>query len=799
MGRRMILFIIVLAAAAITGPRPVPSALAGELEVFRGQSDGQPADGRIEIQAVVAETEKPLEGASVVWQLRINSGKNDKTTSTTDARGRAVLQWPKGAIVNSLSVTVHKAGFVPYNLRADDNAQPIQLPVLKVLKLVRGIAVGGVLKDESGKPVAGASIRLYAPSNEANVPFFRFTLAEITSDREGRWRFDDAPANLAGVGVGIKAPRFLSLSGVPSRNLSFVTVLKRGFTVKGRVLDTGGKALAGANVSGANFFASEPMTKTDAHGEFVLENCPGGVAVVTVGAEGYAPDLREIHAEDQPTLEFRLGPGHTVRGKIVDKDGRPVPGATVAVSAWRTHRSLNFRVQAGQDGRFEWRGAPEDVVHYDVFKKGYMSRRRVALAATGAEHLVNLVPELIMSGRVTDAATGKPIPSFQVIRGLLLANNPRVVWMPRDSTQCKDGRFSVTQNEPYEGYAIRIQAPGYKPADSRVFKPDEVAPACEIALTLSDASDRLTGVVLRPDGKPAAGADVALATTNHPLVFERELVSFGRNNGMSLAKTGPDGRFSFDLPEGPYLVAALSDDGYAEATPAEFVKSRILNLVRWGKIRGEARIGRKQAADQIVSVVRRDRNLGPAHSFHNFETQTDARGRFVFERVIPGPSEVARVVVTELGNGSSQHMGCWQEPLDIVPGETTLARIGGKGRPVIGRIKLPVATAKQLDWRQNRPATLEKTGVGNLVRGGVEEDLHRFDRFAASLDKDGRFRIDDVPPGHYELSVTIDAPPAADKPGPAQELGRVKVSVEVPAGDEDLPVDLGEIVGSVGG
>ena len=522
-------------------------------------------------------------------------------------------------------MTVHKVGFVPYNLRSDDNTQPIRLPVLKVLKLVPGITVGGVLKDESAKPVAVRSITLYAPSSESDVSFFRFTLAEITTDQEGRWRFDDAPANLAGVSVGIKAPRFLSLSGAPSRNLSFVTVLKRGFTVKGRVLDTGNKALAGANVSGANYFESEPMTKTDTHGEFVLENCPGGVAVVTVQAEGYAPDLREIHAEDQPTLEFRLGPAHTLRCKIVDKDGKPVPGATVAVSSWRTQQSLDFRVQTGQDGRFEWRAAPEDVVHYDVSKKGFMSRRRVAIAATGAEHLVNLVPELIMSGRVTDAATGKPIPSFQVIRGLLLASNPSVVWMPRDAIQCKDGRFSVTQREPYEGYAIRIQAPGYKTADSRVFKPDEVAPACDIALTPSDASDRLTGVVLRPDGKPAAGADVALATTNHPLVFERELVRFRRNSETPLAKTGPDGRFSFDLPEGPYLLAALSDDGYAEATPAEFANSRTLTLVRWGKIRGEARIGRKQAADQIVSVVRRDRQPGPLHSFHNFETHTDAR------------------------------------------------------------------------------------------------------------------------------------------------------------------------------
>ena len=72
---------------------------------------------------------------------------------------------------------------------------------------------------------------------------------------------------------------------------------------------------------------------------------------------------------------------------------------------------------------------------------------------------------------------------------------------------------------------------------------------------------------------------------------------------MSFAKTGPDGRFSFTKPTGPFLVAATSDDGYGEATPESMAKSGALVLEAWGKINGEARIGREPAANQVVSFA----------------------------------------------------------------------------------------------------------------------------------------------------------------------------------------------------
>ena len=403
---------------------------------------------------------------------------------------------------------------------------------------------------------------------------------------------------------------------------------------------------------------------------------------------------------------------------------------------------------------------------------------------------------------MTDAATGRPMPAFRVIRGLVFANNPRVSWMVQDGSEFTDGRYTVKHSEPYAGYAVRIEAAGYKPAESRVFRPGEENPTFDFALSRAQAADLLTGIVLGPDGRPAAGAEVALATRDHPLVFENEQFTFGRGNGMSFAKTGPDGRFTFDAPGGPFLLAATSDDGYAEAKPDDFAKSGTLAMKAWGKVSGQAMIGRKPAANELISFSLRDiTSINTAvHAFHHISARTDAQGRFSFDRVIPGQSEVARVVVTDFGNGMQQHMGCWQEPVDVAPGQSVEVRIGGKGRPVVGRVALQAPPGVQVDWRRNRPATIEKPRVFNPLRGifGLV-DPHANDRFAASLDKDGRFRVEDVPPGRYELTVTIDAPPSADRPGPTRELGQVKVPVDVPEGDADAPVDLGEIPAEVKG
>ena len=135
------------------------------------------------------------------------------------------------------------------------------------------------------------------------------------------------------------------------------------------------------------------------------------------------------------------------------------------------------------------------------------------------------------------------------------------------------------------------------------------------------------------------------------------------------------------------------------------------------------------------------------------------------------------------------HMPCWLEPVEVKPGDTIDVTIGGKGRPVIGRVVIDGDPEAPVDWTQNEPAT-----INTLSTGGEVHDFVR--RFGSKIDKHGRFRIEDVTPGHYELDVAVN--PAADPPfcGPGTRIGNVKVPVTVPeigGGRTNEPLDLGTI------
>ena len=85
--------------------------------------------------------------------------------------------------------------------------------------------------------------------------------------------------------------------------------------------------------------------------------------LLAVRAAGYAPELVSVKIRPGlPPVEFRLGPGRTIRGRVLDDRGRPVSGATVAAYRWRGHETLEWLSQTDAEGRFRWDDAPSDAV-----------------------------------------------------------------------------------------------------------------------------------------------------------------------------------------------------------------------------------------------------------------------------------------------------------------------------------------------------------------------------------------------------------------------------------------------------
>ena len=678
-----------------------------------------------------------------------------------------------------MAATVHGFWFtarapkrVPIHIIWDDDRHPIQLPAQKELRVEPGTAIGGIVKDESGQPIEGATVDVHGPPTESEGRNSVFALGSSQTDAQGRWRLDVAPKDLSELWANVEDRHHMPGGTRVSHDLNSVTILKKGLTVTGRVVDAAGRPVRGARaLFGPRGLGTPgpPRGTTDERGEFSLENCEPGPSIITVQAERLAPRIEVVRVEEKTVpAEIRMTePGSILRVKVVDVLGKPIAGAFVSASHWRGHQSIQFQARTDQDGRVAWQSAPKDAVSYNIGNDKTMWVQS-ELTASEREQTVILYPKLVISGRVTDAETGRPVPTFRAIKGWR-SRRPRVDidWSENLAMEATGGQFTAPFDEARGGAFIRIDAPGFKSTVSRAFQEDEGSQTFDFALHPAQGS---TGLVLLPDGKPAPGVEVALATQQHRLSIRSG--HFDRNWRFPKTSTDSHGRFTFPARDDKFLLVAVSKAGYADVSSDEFAKSGKLVLQPWGRIEGGVRIGSRFGSDQEVAFQPDRPNRAYLWSF-GYSTQTDERGRFHFDWVIPGSGRISRSVVTKLSGGASQHMPCWPEFIDVKPGQVLQVTIGGKGRPVTGRIVVEGTPEAPIDWARNEPVAIGW--------------------FAAHIEKDGRFRIDDIPSGQHTLNVRVNAP-SHGAGGPV--IGRVKRDFnlpEMPNGRSNEPLDLGTI------
>ncbi len=734
------------------------------------------------LRAVAAATNQPVEGVSIEYTSRFD-GKYEEGKVATGKDGLATIDYPPNARIESFWVVARKAGFASICFVWDDARHPVALPPSKDLRFEPGTTIGGIVQDEAGHPIAGVRVEVTGPPTESESVNRGFTIGTAETDARGRWRLDVAPKDLSDLYVHPEHPRYMRRPGERvSRNLDGVFVLTRGLTVTGRVVNAAGRPIKGARAMfGHDRIGPDlPSGTTDDRGEFALENCEPGPSIVTVQAEGYAPRFRDVRVEAgaAPVVITLPEPGATLRVKVVNVEGKPVAGAILAVDTWRGHRSLEFRKEAGADGRIEWRSAPRDEMLCAVFKPGYMSSRDLALTASDREHVVTLYPELVISGRVTDAETSRPLPNFRLIRGRKYKLGKETHWDENEAVVLAGGRYTTRFDEPCVAFFVRVDAPGYQPAESRAFRSTDKSQTFDVALRRGGG---LSAVVLRPDGQPAAGAEIMLATERNGYFMQAG--RFDRKANLPRFTAGPDGRFTFTPPKGEFLIVAACDAGYADTTPEELAKSGKLVLQPWGKIEGEVRIGNRPGAHLEVSYGPDFLHRG-SRSYnltYGYDTTTDELGRFTFDRVVPFKGTVSRGVANPVNRRGIPAWG-WETPVEVKPGQTARVRIGGNGRAVTGRVVLDGQPETPVDWTKNQPLVIHVRREGR--------------QYAADLDKDGGFRLEDVPPGLYVLRLPVDGPldPQTERAGDPIGLAMMDLIVpDPPASRPDQPFALGAI------
>ncbi len=782
---------------------------------------------------VVDEQGEPLGRA---WAL-LRVGKR-RTRHKADASGRVTFDVP---LDQWFSVFVHAKGLVSM-FGAWEPAKDVPPAGQYKIMLGRPTTIGGLVRDEQGRPVKGAQISISTGLPIREEMYFGPSFGgKVKTDAQGRWRFGGMPNQFISDScyIALSHPDYVrsmhrhyeprpSAEGL--RKLTSVMILKKGLTVEGVVTDLKGRPIVGARVARGERFGHVPVAvnirRSDKQGRYRFDNCRLGPLTLTVVAPGHAPELRQTTVtKDMAPVDFRLKPGRTLRLRVVDQHGKPIIKARVCPDTWcgcRTLYGMGISGNTDDQGRWVWDGAPDDEVIYDSHHRDYMSCRDLPLVAGPREQTIVLHPKLVISGRVFDEKTGKPIPSFRVLPGVdrWQEGDYHTYWQrDYEAASGKRGRYKITIDEPAEKRLIRIEAPGYRPAVSRAIANDEGNVTLDFKLHPAKCP---TGIVEGPDGKPLAKAEVFLCTPSR-----RPYVTNGRvrasQRSVPWTQTDAEGRFALPATDEPFMLLVLHGAGHAEVSEVEIEASSTIRVNRWARLEGTAKIGSKPAANASLSL-NFERLLGrrkdQPHVFYDYRSQADGQGRFVFERAVPEPAFVARTKrFAERPSGGYAQLSACRLPVVLRPGKTTRVTLGGTGRPVVGRVVLPDDMDHDVDFnfasgeitrsaRVELPPVDEPEGFEEMspaeqqriVAAFVKERHHREQAsrisYGFTINRDGTFCCDDVSAGEYRLTIRLQEAPLPGAFGPRATIGMYQQAVLVPemaGGRNDEPLDLGTL------
>jgi beta-lactamase regulating signal transducer with metallopeptidase domain len=272
----------------------------------------------------------------------------------------------------------------------------------------------------------------------------------------------------------------------------------------------------------------------------------------------------------------------------------------------------------------------------------------------------------------------------------------------------------------------------------------------------------LRGIVLLPDGKPAAGAQAGLKIPQQNLyVGDGEFEAGPLNDGV--VRTEADGSFTVPMRDTATALYALSQAGFAKVPRERWTNGVQIILQPWGRVEGVLRLNNRPAANQKVEISE-DRAFGDLFPEGGFRatTLTDDQGRFAFAHVPAGDQQISR----SIPYGNNGWMSGTPTFFPVRSGETTQLTFGGKGRPVLGQCV--VENLKDIPedpifevviGPASSPATpaIQTNGIQVMSARQRQEQRRSMagQYYSATAAADGSFQVDDVAPGTYEIAFSI--------------------------------------------
>lgn len=768
-----IAFLLAGALLAMSSPA-VAAPLRGKVLL-----DGRPAAG-----ATVAAIpqEEPLDAAR--REARGAPEPAPLATVATSSTGEFELRVaaPEGRDV-LFRVRVSAAGAVPVELvESRDAAEEEELGDLV---LHRAEPLAGRVRGPDGAPVAGALVRLLAHGPVDRPALTTAKAQETTTDADGQFRFVTAAADRNELLVQAAGFAPARVGGAKAGALPRAISLEPGLALSGVVRKKDGRPAAKALVRYEADDAESRWVETGVDGSFRLADLPKrrGTVVADGGEDGFAEAGGATPGSTAP-LVLSLAPPAILEGRTLDASSlKPVPRVRLEVASG----SGRFAARSGPDGRYRLRGVRPGsaTVRAEEPRHVPWARRSVPVEKGATRTLdVLLTRGATLSGRVVDEE-GRPVTGAGVslLSSTESAFEAAIRIRSASSSRLRtrsDGSFTADRLPPGESQRLLVRHPEFESGTVGGISLVAGGVRSGVVVTIRRGVV-LAGRVRDPDGEPIAGAEVtagpsfAVRSSGAGSLARRRA---GAWEEPRTARSGADGSFELrGLEPGSVAVTVKAPGRATESVdPVRLVRGTRPEPIEvvlgpGATISGRVvrRTGGGATGYYVVARSRRSPAGGPGSPNANPETD----GTFVLEALRAGETYDLQL----FGGAGAIGPGPRKEGI-LAPAADVDFVVGGTGRiegsAVDGRTGQPLG-AFEVSFQEDGPG---RGGVFRVPRG-----VGRFTGGAGEArpveSPDGRFALEEVPAGKWQVVVTAKGYQAGRASGVVVEEATTTEGVEV--------------------
>jgi protocatechuate 3,4-dioxygenase beta subunit len=505
-------------------------------------------------------------------------------------------------------------------------------------------------------------------------------------------------------------------------------------------------------------------TVTSAAGRFRFDAAPVGRFTVRARGAGFAASSVPVILVPGETVTavIRLEPLELLEGVVRDQAGKPVANAQLFAWPAGAGRAQVVEARSGIDGRFALAGVSRGAWSLLAEAPGFGALRLERVDVPARDVVFKLEGEArTLGGQVVDERGA-------AAEGALVLLGGADVGQPREATTNSKGVF-VFHGLGLGRYVLRAIGGRTASRALAVGIEADVAWVAPLRLTLQ-AAVRVTGRVLDDRGLPLGSASVevsALPPDEAPLV--------GATDAKGGFAIGP-------LPAGLYQIIARGP-GHAPAFEPELRLGRTdavldLRAQRSAHLQGLVRdpagrplagarvnVAQPRAAERLLVLP----GVLPAASLASSSAaasspglgavataRADARGRFVFDELVPGSYHL---VIEALG-----HLLFERDLEALAPG-------AHRDLGVI-ELRAGVLVTGRVLTEQGEPL------VGARVEAATEGEPRAVQSAVATSDEAGGFSLR-VPPGLVGVSARVPGRVPALRPSLRCELGKVLAPIEL--------------------